>query len=299
MASIKQIAYNRKSSLDLGWLPAWFNACNFDDILISNIIKFQTEHNITADGFCGPSTYRRIYTDRMSRLRQLEPTSTSHMSSIVYNGEFFPIKWDKVVHWFDYNGLILNKNTYTSYEGEKKRPIKMFVNHWDVCLNSHACVQILNKKRVSVQFCIDNDGTIYQLMDMQNIAWHAGNRAVNHNSVGVEISNAYYTKYQKSYVLMGYDERPIKTGVVVHGKKLDPFLGFYPEQINALTALWEAVHKCTDVLFNIPQTHNEVSSLVKSCDFSGFINHYHITKRKIDCAGLDNEQILKNAKGLS
>jgi hypothetical protein len=43
---------------------------------------------------------------------------------------------------------------------------------------------------------------------MNHIAWHAGSRTVNRKSVGVEISNAYYPKYQSWYKKNGFGERP-------------------------------------------------------------------------------------------
>ena len=42
----------------------------------------------------------------------------------------------------------------------------------------------------------NDDGTIYQLLDTQHAAWHAGGRLWNHTGIGVEIANAYYLKYQ-------------------------------------------------------------------------------------------------------
>ena len=175
----------------------------------------------------------------------------------------------------------------------------MFVNHWDVCLSAESCVKVLNNRKVSVQFCIDNDGTIYQTMDMQHAAWHAGNRAVNHSSVGVEISNAYYPKYQSWYVSKGFGERPVISGAKIHGRKLEDFLGFYPVQLEALAALWEAINACTETPFSLPEQDHAVSPEVASGNFSGFVNHYHVTSNKIDCAGLDNENILRMAIDLS
>jgi hypothetical protein len=295
MATQKQIEYNRKTSAELGWAPSWFGVANFNDTLIESIKRFQTEYNLVADGLCGAGTYRRIFTAREASLQDLEPCEPS----IVYNGEFYPIKWDKVVHWFDKEGLGIIDGAYTSYAGKEKRPIKMFVNHWDVCLSSESCVKVLNRRKVSVQFCIDNDGTIYQTMDMQHAAWHASNRAVNHSSVGVEISDAYYPKYQSWYVSKGFGERPIISGAKVHGGKLDDFLGFYPVQLDALAALWEAVQACTNTLFELPSEINSVSPEVVSGKFAGFVNHYHVTNNKIDCAGMDNEKILQMAMKLS
>ena len=294
MATQRQIDYNRKTSADLGWQPSWFGTNDFNDDLIEAIIEFQKDYGLTADGLCGPGTYRRVFTAREADIQELEP----QQPNIIYNGEFYPIKWNKVVHWFDKGGLGIIDGAYTSYAGKEKRPIKAFINHWDVCLSSESCVNVLNRRKVSVQFCIDNDGTIYQTMDMQHAAWHAGNRKVNHSSVGVEISDAYYPKYQGWYVSKGFGERPIISGAKVHGGKLDDFLGFYPVQLEALAALWEAVHACTDTPFELPKEDNTVSPEVVSGNFSGFANHYHVTNNKIDCAGLDNEKILEDAKGL-
>ena len=61
--------------------------------------------------------------------------------------------------------------------------------------HSTQCQKVLDKRGISVHFLIDNDGTIYQTLDLQHAAFHAGK--VNRKSVGVEISNAYYPKVSK------------------------------------------------------------------------------------------------------
>ena len=70
------------------------------------------------------------------------------------------------------------------------------------------------------------------------------------------------------------------------------FTGFYDVQIDALKSLWEACHLACDIPLVAPE---EKWSLDKKCEkgeFSGFASHYHFTKRKIDCAGLDIEKHL-------
>ena len=102
-------------------------------------------------------------------------------------------------------------NTQWFSKQTRKRNISMFVAHWDVCLNAKTCFKVLNKngRSASIHFAIDNDGTIYQFLDMNDIAWHASHRTVNRKSVGVEISNAYYPKYQNWYKKNGFGERPM------------------------------------------------------------------------------------------
>ena len=80
--------------------------------------------------------------------------------------------------------------------------------------------------------------------------------------------------------------------LVLHGKKMKPFTGFYPEQLEALKALWSAVHEGVGIPLKCPvdesgETHKSVVSSVSRGTFKGFVSHYHVTRKKIDCAGLD------------
>jgi hypothetical protein len=168
-------------------------------------------------------------------------------------------------------------------------------------LSSRSCQRVLDKRGASVHFLIDNDGTIYQTLDMQHGAWHAGSERVNRASVGVEISNAYYTKYQSWYEKNGFGPRPLVGDAWVHGNKLDEHTDFYPIQIEALKALWQAIHKAADIPLEAPEdqfgnTSTKYEQDVKYGNFSGFISHYHVSKGKIDCAGLDIVKLLEQVK---
>jgi RNAse (barnase) inhibitor barstar len=138
-------------------------------------------------------------------------------------------------------------------------------------------------------------------MDTQHGAWHAGSSKWNHKSIGVEITNAFYTKHQDWYVRNGFGERPIIDDAYVHGSKLETHLGFYDVQKQALAALWDAINKATGIPLEVPTDDN--GHLVEAVDskatrgtFKGFVNHYNLTKRKIDCAGLDLLEICDQAK---
>ncbi len=84
----------------------------------------------------------------------------------------------------------------------------------------------------------------------------------------------------------------------VHGKILDPFTGFYPEQLEALKALWKAISNATGIPYETPTnqfgtTSTKYEQSVAYGKFSGFVSHYHVSKRKIDCAGLDIKALLE------
>ena len=298
--SIDKIFYNEASANKLGWEPEWFGCKEHDENLVKAIRNWQKERGLESDGMCGPSTHRRVLNERLSNIDDYEPDLIPEKDEnfIVHHGNFIPIDWKKVVLWSEPNGLKI-ENGYTPYF--EKRKINMFVNHWDVCLDSKTCVKVLNQRNISVHFCIDNDGTIYQLLDTNHAAWHASSRKVNHSSIGIEIANAYYPKYQSWYEKKGFGKRPIMEEAEVHGKKLEPFTWFYPEQIKALQALWKSIHEGIGIPLDCPvDTNGNTSTItdpkVIAGNFKGFVSHYHITKKKIDCAGLDIKKLLNDIK---
>jgi hypothetical protein len=293
--------YNEASAKKLGWEPSWFGEKYFDDKLVRAVKKWQRVRGLAADGLCGPATFRRLWTERQADIDDYKPDDCHYSNYIVYNGEFHPIEWDKFVLWSEKGGLETPPGHYYDYSGRPPRKIRYFVNHWDVCLSSKSCQGVLNKRGASVHFLIDNDGTIYQTLDMQHAAWHAGSSRTNRPSVGVEITNAYYPKYQDWYVKNGFGERPMVEDAWVHGSKLDPFMGFYPAQIEAAKALWKAIHKALDIPYETPtsqfgKTSTKYVQEVTYGTYSGFVSHYHISKGKIDCAGLDLKTLLNEVK---
>jgi hypothetical protein len=292
--------YNESSAAKLGWDPTWFSEKYFDDRLSRAVKKWQKDKGLPADGLCGPATFRRLWTDRQADINDYQPKNCHYSNYIVYRGNFTPIEWDKVVLWSEDGAIEAKPGSYYDYSGRPKRNTRLFVNHWDVCLSSRSCQRVLDKRGISVHFLIDNDGTIYQTLDIQHGAWHAGSERVNRASIGVEISNAYYTKYQSWYEKNGFGKRPLVSDAWVHGNQLGEHTDFYPVQIEALKALWKAIHKATEIPYEAPKnqfgkTSTKYEQDVKYGAFSGFISHYHVSKNKIDCAGLDIVKLLEEA----
>ena len=102
---------------------------------------------------------------------------------------------------------------------------------------------------------------------------------------------------QDWYKRNGFGERPMVSGARVHGEELQDFTGFYPKQIEALKALWKAIHNSAGV--ELQTLTNQFGTTSKSYEqdakygkFNGIVSHYHVSKNKIDCAGLDIKKIL-------
>ena len=289
-----KIFYNQGSAAKLGWSPQWFKADGFDEDLIARIEQFQDDHDLTPDGLCGPLTFRRLQSDREAAFEM------SRARVVIANGEEIPIEWDKLVNLIDEGNLALPSDCYRTIQ--RKRIPTMVVTHWDAALSAKACYNILKKREISSHFVIDNDGTIYQMVDTQNVAWHAGNRKVNNVSIGIDFSNAYYLKYQAFYRRRGFGNRPILTNSKVHGRVLKSHLGYYPVQIEAYKALIKSLHDHYGIELKCPLEVGGrmlcgVSEEAAEAKFKGVVSHFHLTKRKIDCAGLEIDEILKQIKG--
>lgn len=294
-----KIFYNQASAAKLGWTPEWFGAYDFDEDLLKKIRNFQRMHRLTADGMCGPTTYRRAWTDREAKLEEYQPVireGGQKINHIIYNNDFYPIEWDKVVLPFNAGG----KKMISGYKKVTKlRKPKMFVCHWDAALSADSCYRILRKRGLSIHFTIDNDGTIFQYLDMNHIAYHCGKH--NPTTVGVEISNAFYPKYQGWYQRHGFGKREMVKGAHAHGNSMKPFMDFYPVQVDALKALMKATSEALNIPLECPldengETSYKVDQLAYKNKFKGYISHLNISKNKIDCANLDLKKLLGEIK---
>lgn len=216
---------------------------------------------------------------------------------IICNGKPVEIDWHKVILWDDEGGLRCEPDQYKAHK--RPRKVKMFLVHWDACLSSKQMSGVLKERGLSVPFAIDNDGTIFQLMDTKHVAWHA--KGVNTHSVGVEIANAVKLRYQKWYTKNGFEKRPIVVNSELNGETLPPMLGFYPVQIEALKALMKAVCTAHDIPLKVPldPAGNLVAGVdhrVQGRSFSGIAGHYHVTSTKQDPAGLPLDSIVEEIK---
>ena len=295
----KIIEKNISSSKKYGWTPQWFGHDDFDEELVKLIIKFQHEYSLSKDGIVGPVTYRRVETESLTQegYKPAKRNKRKGEKGIMYNGVKYPIKWDKIILWDERGGLKAKAGTYYDWSSKPLRKPVQFVNHWDATLSSQACARIINKRGLSMHFLIDNDGTIYQMLDIQHPAWQAGSKFWNINGIGVEISNAYYLKYQDWYVKNGFGERPIVESEV-HNVNIGKHLDFYPVQLDALAALWEAVANATGMELDVC-LEKGVSEEAKNCSGPSFVNHYNLTRNKIDCASLDMQAVLDQAVALT
>jgi N-acetyl-anhydromuramyl-L-alanine amidase AmpD len=162
--------------------------------------------------------------------------------------------------------------------------IRQFVVHHDGCATSADCFHVLHDERgLSVHFLIDNDGTIYQTLDLADGAFHA--TGVNEISVGVELCNRGVVDldgpefYRRKF---GFN-RDIEE-VTVHNSHYRMW-AYTPGQYKAMIYLGKALAR---LLPNLPQVYPEwngaplMTWMADPRQFAGYIGHYHVTNNKWD-----------------
>ena len=197
-----------------------------------------------------------------------------------------------------------------------QKVVDQFVLHFDVAGTSHRCFATLQDARdLSVHFMCDEDGTIYQTLDLKEAAWHA--TISNNRSVGIEIANiGSYPVKEKNPLADWYKKdadgktaltipdplgaAAIRTpGFVGHPARPDPVYGniqgedlvqydFTPQQYAALTKLTATLCKvfprikcqypvdADGKLIPRKLTHEQW------LNYHGVLGHYHIQTDKVD-----------------
>lgn len=135
-------------------------------------------------------------------------------------------------------------------------------------VNSDIDTLFNSKKQVSVQFVIDLEGTIHQLMPINKIAWHAGesrlgNRTwLNKYSIGIEIVNAgFLTEKSDGSFTTWYGEPVKKEDVVLLKHKNESKERYWHtytnKQINSVKALCEVI--CDEFNIGYIVGHDDIS----------------------------------------
>ena len=183
-----------------------------------------------------------------------------------------------------------------------KSVIKQFVVHHDGCNSADMCFSVLHNERgLSVHFLLDNDGTIYQTIDLALMAYHAADW--NIASIGVELCNRGDAKAEPHYYDSGHygpkrDVKPCK----INDHTILAF-DYTPAQYKAFGTLCRELRK---LLPNLPMEFPQASPGVQSWgtlpraasfSFSGYIGHYHLTEQKWDPGPFDFKSFFAGLRG--
>lgn len=183
-----------------------------------------------------------------------------------------------------------------------KSVVNQFVLHHDGCSGAAMCFDVLqNERGFSVHFILDNDGTIFQTLDLGLMAFHAS--LWNDKSIGIEMCNRGDAKLFPGYYKGGKNgpDREVKY-CKVNGHTFEAY-DYTPEQYDSLRKLSRALLR---LLPNLPAEYPQSSPGVQTWDtmpynasinFAGFIGHYHLTERKWDPGWFDFNDFCGKLRG--
>lgn len=189
-----------------------------------------------------------------------------------------------------------------------QKVIKKFVLHHDGVNSSRTCWNVLHNERgLSCHFLIDNDGTIYQTLDLAFMGFHAAK--YNIDSIGVEFCNRGDAKKDYNYYAKQGVNRPTKL-CKINGYTYDAW-DFTPAQYAAMQELAAVlVRWLPELPLEYPtepgsskpswDTLGPVDALGDSfpaMEFKGYLAHYHLTRRKWDPGPFNFQEFIDKLRG--
>ena len=168
--------------------------------------------------------------------------------------------------------------------------IRQLVIHHDGADSSADCFHILHDERgLSVHFLVDTDGTIYQTLDLADVAFHA--QSVNGMSIGIELCNRGLVDLTCSAAHRRHREPRSTT---IHGHEYQMWT-FTDAQYHALAQLTAELGR----IFNrLPLCHPRsgvepiFTKLTEPERYSGLLGHYHVSAQKWDPGCFDFPKLL-------
>jgi len=190
--------------------------------------------------------------------------------------------------------------------GNLRKLVTQFFLHHDGLYHADTCFHVLHVQRgLSCHFLMDDDGTIYQTLDLFEKAWHGG--YCNPMAVGIEIANramagrfptAYNEASQKRYRV---GPRP-KHRDTINGASILGY-GYNDAQYEALIRLGigmtEVFPMIGEAAADFPRDASggvAKYTIDQPAKHKGFICHYHASRNKIDPIAFDHERFLEGVR---
>jgi N-acetylmuramoyl-L-alanine amidase len=184
--------------------------------------------------------------------------------------------------------------------------VRQLVLHHDGCVNSRSCFYSMHdtprpdgRCGLSAHFMVDFDGTIYQTLDVEARAIHAGE--ANQISIGVEMCNrADASRNELDRLPPDYRTRAVRH-VVINDHGYDAF-DFRPEQYASVTALTKVLLRAFPRIAPMMPLRDGkplLATLADPLSFSGIVGHFHVDRqqRKWDPGGFDWQILLDALHG--
>ncbi len=200
---------------------------------------------------------------------------------------------DPTVDGRPYGNFSKNRGIYGPTLGKLRRKVRMLIVHHDATLSSRACIKVLNRRNLSTHLLIDNDGTLFQMLDLVHSTWHAGK--VNPASIGLDLSNAADVRYASRYRDRGVFQGQINGGVIAA-------LGYAEPQYRTLIKLIRALSRFFPRIRPLPPVDAKGQVIMRKIsnadEFEGVVGHFHVSAHKWDPGpGFDWKRVFNAVHG--
>lgn len=185
------------SQRTLKWEASYFNSKNVNDELISNIEEFQKQNSLSITGLVDSFTYRLIYNIKSNPEPNKEYIASKE---IIYNNK-------SINTWFNINNFKENKELellpeqYEDHTNKSLRNINTIIIIPDYCKNVETNFLLNKHLSHSCHFAIDQNGEIFQLLNIQNIAYNIIPYSPTDSNIIIQVNNKNtnieYTNNQK------------------------------------------------------------------------------------------------------
>ncbi len=200
---------------------------------------------------------------------------------------------DPTVDGHPHGNYTKNRRVYGLTLSKLRRKVRLLVVHHDATLSSRSCIKVLNRRNLSTHLLIDNDGTIFQMIDLAHGTWHAGK--ANPASIGLDLSNAADVRYASRYRDRGVFQGEINGGTVAA-------LGYAEPQYRSLIRLIRALSRFFPRVRPLPPvdaTGQVITRTISNADeFEGVVGHFHLSAHKWDPGpGFDWRRVFNGVHG--
>jgi N-acetylmuramoyl-L-alanine amidase len=178
-----------------------------------------------------------------------------------------------------------------------RQVVRQFVVHHDGCQDSRMCFNVLHNERgLSVHFLIDNDGTIFQTLDLVDCAFQAA--GVNEISVGVELAN----RGDALRFPNDYHGKRDKVTCRINGHQFLAY-AYTPAQMQSMISIGKTLARVFPNLPQVyPQNGGDPEQMWTSLhgdvrEYTGYLGHYHVTDQKWDPGPFDFKFFASKIRG--
>lgn len=185
--------------------------------------------------------------------------------------------------------------------GRLQQCLKQFVIHHDGMGTSRDCFRVLHDERgLSVHFLLDNNGDIYQTLDLVDCGFQAG--GVNEISIGVELCSRGDKIEPGTYPAELYKKYPREpVTCTINGHQWLSW-NYTKEQYDSMASLGRALARILPGMPQVAPSDPSGEPLWATLagdprEYAGYLGHYHVTNQKWDPGPWDFKKFIQSIRG--